>query len=98
MSDDNRGGGAGDAGDVVVLGQPEAGVAPPLRMLGQVKAVPERVRRAGALSDGGEVEDGEGQQQMIRFKAEGPSYPYRCDQACSVEWVELSQSCTSLGS
>ena len=49
MPDDDRGGGAGDAGQVVVLGHPVAGVAPALGVPGQVEAVAEGLGRAAAL-------------------------------------------------
>ena len=40
---------AGDAGHVVVLGQPEAAVAPALGVLREVERVGERLRRVAAL-------------------------------------------------
>ncbi|MNN21223.1 hypothetical protein D3C81_1345350 [compost metagenome] len=58
MADQHRSGGAGDAGHVVVLGQPEAAVAPALGVLGQIKHVAEGLLRAGAFTDGGQVENG----------------------------------------
>ncbi len=43
MADQNRRRGAGDAGDIVVLGQPVAGVIPALGVLRQIERVTERI-------------------------------------------------------
>jgi hypothetical protein len=51
MADDDRGGRAGDAGDVVVLGDPEAPVAPTLRMGDEIARVVERAARVGLFGD-----------------------------------------------
>jgi hypothetical protein len=58
VGNEHGGGRAGDAGHAVVLGQPEAAVAPPFGMLGQGQRVAEGLDGIGALRDGGEVEDG----------------------------------------
>jgi hypothetical protein len=58
VPDDHRGGGAGDAGHVVVLGEPDAVIPPALRMLGEIQRVPERVAGRGARRDRREVEHG----------------------------------------
>ena len=39
LADDDRGGGAGDAGHVVVLGEPEAAVAPGLGVPREIEGV-----------------------------------------------------------
>ncbi len=54
------GGGAGDAGHVVVLGQPVAPVAQPLGSPRQGAAGAQRLSRAATLDDGRKVEDGKG--------------------------------------
>jgi hypothetical protein len=56
----DRGGGAGDARHVVVLGHPEAPIAQRLGTAREVERVPQRLAGVGVLGDGGEVEDGEG--------------------------------------
>jgi hypothetical protein len=48
---------ARDARHVVVLGHPDAAVAPGLRVAGEVAGVVERAARVGALGDADEVED-----------------------------------------
>ncbi len=60
MGDHHRGRGAGDAGHVVMLGEPVAAIAETLRMAGEVEGVAERRAGVTALGDGREVEDGEG--------------------------------------
>jgi hypothetical protein len=59
VSDNDGGGGAGDAGHVVVFGEPEAVVAPGFGVLREVDGIAEGDRGGGALGDWGEVEDGE---------------------------------------
>jgi hypothetical protein len=59
VRDDDGSGGAGDAGHVVVLGEPEAVVAPGFGVLREIERVAEGVGGGGALWDGGEVQDGE---------------------------------------
>ena len=46
------------AGHVVVLGEPVAVVAPPLGMLREVEAVPERLGGAATLDNRSEIKDG----------------------------------------
>ena len=60
MGDHHRGGGAGDPRHAVMLGEPEAAVAPALGMLRKVEGVPERRGGIAAFGHRGEVEDGEG--------------------------------------
>ena len=60
VSDDDRSRRARHRRHVVVLGEPIAVIAPPLCMLGQVEAVPERLGGSAALDDRGEIEDGKG--------------------------------------
>ena len=60
MADHHRGRGAGDAGHVVVLGQPVAAVAQALGMPGEVEGVAQGLAGVAALDDRREVEDGEG--------------------------------------
>ena len=76
VADHDGGGGTGDAGHVVVLGEPEAAVVPGFRVLGEVEGVSERVRGGGAGDDWREVEDGEGDHFLFiwcfgRFRAMG---------------------------
>ena len=59
MSDHDRGRRAGDAGDIVVLGQPEPSVAPSLGVAGQVQRVAEGVGGRIPLADRSQVEDGD---------------------------------------
>ena len=48
---------AGDAGHVVMFGEPIAPVAPSLGMPGEIERVPQRLRRVGTFGNGGKVED-----------------------------------------
>ena len=57
--DDHGRRGAGDAREVVVLGQPVAVVIPPLGVAGQVQGVAEGLGGRAALADRSEVEHGE---------------------------------------
>jgi hypothetical protein len=59
MGDDHGGGGGGDARHVVMLGQPEAVIAQPLRMPGQIEAVLQRLPCGRALHNRGQIENGE---------------------------------------
>src|SRR5690606_16874299 len=59
MANQDRGRRRGDAGHVVMLGQPEAPVAPALGMLREIEAVAEGLGGVAALGDRGEVENGE---------------------------------------
>ena len=58
VCDDDGSGGAGDAGDVVMFGDPEAFVAEGLCMAGEVGGVGEGLGGCAAGDDGAEVEDG----------------------------------------
>ena len=60
MADDHRRGGRGDAGHVVMLGEPEAAIAQRLGMAGKLGAPAQRVGGGGALRDRAEIEDGGG--------------------------------------
>ena len=57
MRDQHRGGGAGDARHVVMFGEPEAVVAPPLGVLREVERVAKRLRGRAALDNRRKVED-----------------------------------------
>ena len=59
VGDDDRGRGAGDAGHVVVLGHPEAAIAPALGVGGEIAGVVERAARIGLFGDADEIEDGQ---------------------------------------
>src|SRR3546814_15425521 len=59
MGDDDRGRRTGDAGHVVMLGHPDAPVAPLLGVHRHVPGVVERAARVGLLGDTNEVEDGQ---------------------------------------
>ena len=59
MRQRHRGGGAGDAGHVVVLRHPVAPVAQRLRMAREVGRIAQRLPGVAAFGDGGKVEDGE---------------------------------------
>ncbi len=59
VGDDHRGGGAGDAGHAVVLGEPEAVEAPALGVLSQVERAAKGPRSSAALGDRSEIENGE---------------------------------------
>jgi hypothetical protein len=56
VTDHDGRGRAGDAGHVVVLGEPEAAIAPALGVLREVERVRQRQRRVAAFDDGGEIE------------------------------------------
>ena len=60
MADQHRGGGAGDAGHVVVFGHPVAGEAERLGALGGGEGNGEGVGDAAAFADGHEVEHRKG--------------------------------------
>jgi hypothetical protein len=60
VADQHRGGGAGDAGHVVVFGHPVAGEAERLGALGGGEGNGEGVGDAAAFTDGHEVEHREG--------------------------------------
>ncbi len=59
MRDGDRGRRAGDAGHVVVLGEPEAVVAPALRVLRQIDGVAKRLGGVAPLDDRRQIEDGQ---------------------------------------
>ena len=59
MANADRRGGAGDAGEIVVFGEPEALVSSGFGVSGQVRGVVQRVGRRKPFTDIGEVEDGE---------------------------------------
>ena len=58
MADADGGGGAGDAGEVVMLGEPESGVAGDLGVLREIACIGQRVSRREAFADIGEIEYG----------------------------------------
>ena len=60
MADHHAGGGAGDAGHVVMLRHPIAAIAPGFRMARQIQAVLQRQRRVAALDDGRKIENRKG--------------------------------------
>ena len=60
VADHHGGGGAGDAGHIVMFGQPVTAVTPAFRVLGEIEGAVEGVGRRGALRDGGKIEDGKG--------------------------------------
>src|SRR3546814_8530681 len=65
MGDDDRGRRTGDAGHVVMLGHPDAPVAPLLGVHRHVPGVVERAARVGLLGDTNEVEDGQWYNAMV---------------------------------
>ena len=58
VADENRRGGTGDAGHVVVFGEPEASIAPFFGMLGEVEGIAKGFGDAPAGLDGGQIENG----------------------------------------
>ncbi len=70
LADDHRRRRAGDAGHVVVLGEPVAVVAEAVGVAGEVDGVAQRVAGRGAFGNGREVEDGEQRHGSIR--GQGP--------------------------
>ena len=64
MANQHRGRGARNAGHVVMLGQPEAVIAPRFRMLREIEHVAERLRCRAALDDGRKIEHREGNAQF----------------------------------
>ena len=58
MGHDHGGGGTGDAGHVVMFGEPVAAVAPILGVAREVERVGKGGGDVAAFGDGGEVEDG----------------------------------------
>ena len=60
VADDNGGGGTGDAGHVVMFGQPKTIVAPDFGVLGEIERVAQRICRSCPLRYGREVKNGKG--------------------------------------
>src|SRR5690606_30623531 len=58
VPDDDRGRGARDARNVVVLGHPEAAIAPVLCVPGELARIVERSARIGVLGDADQIEYG----------------------------------------
>ena len=94
VGDHDGGRGARDPDGVVVLGEPEAVVAPALGVLGQVERVPERVARRRALDDRRQVENREGRQghapQSADSTAASRIRPFKSPVARTV-WSPLNQ-------
>ena len=65
VADHDRGRRAGDAGHVVVLGEPEAPVAEAFGVAREIDAVAQGVGGRRALRHGGEVEDGKGDHEVL---------------------------------
>ena len=65
MGQRHRGGGAGDAGQIVVLGHPEAPVAERLDMPRQVERIAQRLTGIAAFGDRREIENGERNHRII---------------------------------
>jgi hypothetical protein len=59
IANHHRGRSAGDAGHVVMFGEPVAMVAPGFGVLCQIERVTERFRVISAFTDGGQIENGE---------------------------------------
>ena len=60
MPDQDSGRGAGNARHAMMLGQPEALVAPALCVPGKIKRVAKRLGSVAAFGDWGQVKDGKG--------------------------------------
>src|SRR5437870_1639209 len=67
MPDHHRCRRARNARHVVMLGEPEALVAPALDVPGEIERIGKRLRRIAALTDGSEVEHGEGDHGRYRM-------------------------------
>ena len=65
VGDHDRGRGAGDAGHVVMLGHPEAAIAPALGVGCEIAGVVERAARIGRLGDADEIENGQGRHREL---------------------------------
>ena len=78
VPDHHRGRRAGDAGHVVVLGEPEAPVAPALGVLREVERVAERLGRRPALDDRREIEDRKWGQSCVRHFGTECSFGTEC--------------------
>ena len=68
---------ARDAGHVVMLGEPEAAIAPALGVLREVERVPERLRGGAAFDDRREVEDGERNHPATEYELRDRRYGLR---------------------
>ena len=72
VGEDHRGGGAGDARHVVVLGHPDAAIAPALGVDGDISSVHERAARVDLLRDANQFEDGERDRGPVRHIVSRP--------------------------
>ena len=70
VTDQHCGRRAGDTRHVVMLGNPEALVAPTLGVLGEIERVAERLRSGATLDDRGEVEDGQRHHVLLHITHE----------------------------
>ncbi len=87
MRDQYRGGGAGDARHIMVLGQPVSTIAPILRVAGEIERVTERLGRVAAQGYRGGVEYGEGYHEVyiMRLQRSGKREFGGClSRACDV--------------
>ena len=75
VGDQDRRGGAGDAGHVVVLGHPVAGVAESLDVLRQLDRVGERLGGSGARGHGCQIEDGQRDARGNRLRGHRQGQP-----------------------
>src|SRR5579872_2174866 len=75
MADDNRCRGAGDAGHVVVFGEPVPAVPPLFGMTGEVSSVAQSGRCVTTLHDRGQVENGKRYHAAILSHAPQSSTP-----------------------
>src|SRR5579864_239165 len=67
ISDDDRRCGAGDANHVVVLGQPEAAIAPTFSVLGQIEGVMQGIGRRGSLRHERQIKNRERDQYVSLY-------------------------------
>src|SRR5579864_1043516 len=67
ISDDDRRCGAGDANHVVVLGQPEAAIAPTFGVLGQIEGVMQGIGRRGSLRHERQIKNRERDQYVSLY-------------------------------
>jgi hypothetical protein len=73
------GGGAGDALHAMMLGQPEAGIAGILGLLGHTPRAGERVSCGAALDDGAEIENGKGGHECLSVRC---NLGIQCRKSC----------------
>ena len=73
VRDHDRRRGARDARGVVMLGEPEAPVAPALRVLREIERVAKRARDRPAFDDRREIQDGERRNDCVRCHAASAS-------------------------